>query len=513
MLRRAAAALAAAAALLALTAQRPPGGAAAFAWPTPLPTTAPAPQPTVLWNGPAASSFELAVRPLGVSPDGAARVLVRALLRDPAGAPTRARHGTDFDWFASRGEVQWQTGLRYGGPAAIVSLRDEGRVELRVVANRPRIGERRAAFDTRAWALPRLAAAAVGPHLVRIGWFPRPPRGSVRIERVDGGGRRRFAAALPPGTSSWDDPAVEPGTTARYVVTRPGAVPVPVAVPVPAALAVGTVDAVRGKGAWLAFSGDPLDPDGFAGLDVERIVATAKAAGLRYVELRLAYGAFDEVTAEARPTIDRLVDGLDAAGIAVVGWTVPRALAFDDLARDAAVAAYRTPSGHRLAGLAVDVERGEEFLGEGPRGYAALRDYLRVLRAAVGPHVLLAANVEDPFLERLDATAYPYAAIAAAADVLQPMTYWRMLGPWEGAEKARQAVAGSIARLRVLAGPRVTIGVGAQTAPLSKRGAPPADELRAAVEAGRRAGAIGVIFYDWGGTSPEQWQAIADARW
>ncbi len=326
-------------------------------------------------------------------------------------------------------------------------------------------------------------------------------------------GRRRLVATAARGASSWDDATVQPGTTVDYVVARPGARPAAVRVVVPPALPVSGIDAVRGKGAWLAFSGDPLDEDSYAKLDVEGIVATAKAAGLRYVELRLAYGAFDEVTPAAKPTVDRLIDGLDGAGIAVVAWTVPRALAFEDLAQNVAAAGYRTPAGHRVAGLAVDVERGEEFLGAGPAGYAALRDYLRVLRAAVGPRVLLAANVEDPFLERLDGTKYPYAEIAAAADVLQPMTYWRMLGPWEGIEKTRQAVSGSFERLRALAGPRVPIALGAQTAPLSKRGAPPADEIRASIETSRRLGAIGVLFYDWSGTAPDQWEAIAGAPW
>ena len=286
-----------------------------------------------------------------------------------------------------------------------------------------------------------------------------------------------------------------------------------VAVTVPAEPPRSDASALRGKGAWLAFSGDAVDDDGFAKLDVEQIVATAKAAGLRYVELRMAYGEFDEVTPAAKPTIDRLIDALDAAGIAVVGWTVPRALAAADVARDAAVVRYRTAAGHGITGLAVDVERGEEFLGSGASGYAALRDYLHTLRAALGTRVLLAANVEDPFLENLDERTYPYAEIAASADVLQPMTYWRMLGAWDSAEKAGRAVSESIERLRSLARREIPIGVGAQTAPLSARGAPPPPEIAAAVAAGRRLGALGVIFYDWGGTSPDQWAAIAASPW
>jgi hypothetical protein len=294
---------------------------------------------------------------------------------------------------------------------------------------------------------------------------------------------------------------------------RPQAGATAVRADVPPELPESSVEIVRGKSAWLAFSGDPLDDAAYAKLDVDGIVATAVKAGLRSVELRLAYGAFDEVTPDAKATIDRLIDGLVAHHVAVIGWTVPRAPSFEDLARNAEVAAYRTPSGSAITGLAVDLERGEEFLGDGPRGYAALRTYLGALRRAVGPRVLLVATIEDPYLEHLDGSKFPYAAIARDADVLQPMTYWRMLGPWDSVPKVQAAVAGSVALVRRLAARDVPIDVGAQTGVLSKRGAPPGDEVAAAVDASRRAGAIGITFYDWTGTGPEQWSAIAQAAW
>jgi hypothetical protein len=163
--------------------------------------------------------------------------------------------------------------------------------------------------------------------------------------------------------------------------------------------------------------------------------------------------------------------------------------------------------------LAVDLERGEEVLGSGPRGYAALRTYLGALRRAVGPRVLLVATIEDPYLEHLDQAKFPYREIARDADVLQTMTYWRMMGPWDTAAKVQAAVTGSVALVRQLAARDVPVDVGAQTGVLSKRGAPPGDELTAAIDASRRAGAIGVTFYDWSGTGPEQWDAIARAGW
>ncbi|HTJ26921.1 MAG TPA: hypothetical protein VMA36_12245 [Candidatus Limnocylindria bacterium] len=482
--------------------------AASFAWPTPLPTTAPAPRPTIAWQGAPAASFAVQVTALGVSPDGAARALVRVVLRDAGGHPTQLRGGGDFDFDVDRGEAQWQTRLRYGGPAAIVSVRDAAPVTVRVIANRPAaLGEHTVRYVPLVPGTPQVVGEALGPHLVRIGWFPRAPGGTVRIVHE---GR---AALVSAAASSWDDDGVTPGTTAHYVVERAGGVRTALDVAVPPELPRSGIDAVRGKGAWLAFSGDARDDDGYDKLDIDQIVATAKAAGLRYVELRLAYGAFDQITPAARTTIDRLIDGLDEAGIAVVGWTVPRELAFDDLAENVAVARYRTPSGHGITGLAVDLERGGEFMGADPLGRAGMSGYLRVLREAVGPHVLLVATVEDPFLEHLDERAYPYAEIAAPADVLQPMTYWRMLGPWDSVPKVRQVVAGSAMLLRRFAGRPLPIEIGAQTRPLSRLGAPPADELTASVESARRAGAIGVIFYDWTGTAPDQWGAIAHTAW
>jgi hypothetical protein len=497
-------------ATLVLTAQSP----APFAWPTALPTSAPAPQPTVLWSGAPAASFALDVQPLGVSPDGEARALVRVVLHDAEGNVVRVRRGADFDYFTDRGTAQWQTRLRYGGPAAIVALHDDGPVHVRVVANRPAgLAEQHATFDPRAWRTPRVVAAAVGPHAVRIGWFPQVQAGEVRVYRVGAHAQRTRIAMLRAPASAWEDAAVRPGTVARYVVERPQAAATAVHAYVPPELPASGVETVRGKSAWLAFSGDPLDDASYANLDVDRIVATAVRAGLRSVELRLAYGAFDEVTPAAKATIDRLIDDLVEHHVAVIGWTVPRAPSFEDLARNASVAAYRTPGGNAISGLAVDLERGEEFLGSGPRGYTALRTYLTALRRAVGPRVLLVATVEDPYLEHLDGSKFPYAAIARDADVLQPMTYWRMLGPWDTIPKVQTAVTGSVALVRRLAARNVPIDVGAQTGVLGKRGAPPGDELAAAIDASRRAGAIGITFYDWNGTGPEQWQAIAQASW
>jgi hypothetical protein len=494
---------------LALAACALIAGAQPFAWPTPLPRSTPAPQPTQVWSGQPATGFTLQVAPLGVTPDGEARALVRVVLHDASGAPTTLRRGGDFVFHVDHGTAQWQTRLRYGGPAAIVAVRDAVPVTIHAIGDVPAaLGTASALFDTRPFA-HRVAAAALGPHLVRIGWFPRPVTGIVRIARVRRDGTLLPLARVSASASSWDDGAVTPGAEAHYVIGLPDGTH-RVRVRVPAELPSTGLDVVRGTAAWLSFSGDPLDDERYQQLDVPHIVATAVRAHLRAVELRLAYGAFAETTPAAKPTVDALIDGLTTHGVRVIGWVVPRSLDADDLAEAGDVAAYRTPTGNGISGLAVDLERGPEYLGDGAGGERALRDYLATLRRSVGPHVLLIATVEDPFLDRLTPAAYPYPAIARAADVLQPMVYAHAFSRWSGPAGARAAVAGSIAALHRMTG-AVPIDVGVQTAPLGPSGAPTPAEVAAALAESRARGALGVAFYDWSGTNPAQWLVLARA--
>ena len=228
----------------------------------------------------------------------------------------------------------------------------------------------------------------------------------------------------------------------------------------------------------------------------------------------MSYGAFREITPSVRPTIDALLDAAAAREIAIVAWTVPRSTAFEDVAASADMAQYRTRHGTRFAALAVDLERGGEYLGDGATGYAALTDYLPRLRAALGPRYPLVATVEDPYLEHLDERDVPYAEIAASADVLQPMAYWRMLSTHATTpDDVRAALRGSFAATARAAGRRMPIDVGGQTAGDALRGSPSPADLSAAVDEAHRLGAMGMTFFDWDGTSDAQWRALAASPW
>jgi hypothetical protein len=127
--------------------------------------------------------------------------------------------------------------------------------------------------------------------------------------------------------------------------------------------------------------------------------------------------------------------------------------------------------------------------------------------------VLLVATVVDPYLEQLPPGAIPYAAIARSADVLQPMSYWRMRQGGTSVAGMRAELSASYAALQRLAGTNIPIDIGGQTANLGNRyGAPSPAEVAASIAQADALGAIGETLYDWDGTSPPQWEAIAHAR-
>ncbi|HEY0798202.1 MAG TPA: hypothetical protein VGD50_03575, partial [Candidatus Baltobacteraceae bacterium] len=419
-------------------------------------------QPTasVQWAGAPAARIVLQSRSLGVTPDGVARILVRVLFRDALGKPTTLLGGGDVEFSASAGELQWQTRSRFDAPSAVLSVRAAAPVTIDVATN-AELGS----LQTRTSVMPAtvptgaVVGAPLGPHLVQLGWFAPANSRTTIIVRSGPDGANIVGLVGAPASTYRDTTVVPGGHYAYTVITERGrrttlSVDVPPEFDVPAG-------AIAGKGMWLSFSPSARDPDAYTKLDPQAVVAQALAAGLRYIELRTAYGEYWEVTPQAQSTIDALIDLAAQAGISVIGWTVPRTTSYDDLALATRTAAYTTPQGNHFAGIAVDLERGDEFLGSGASGYAALTDYLRLVRAALGPRYPIMATVEDPSLEHLDASAYPYHAIAAAATAFQPMIYWRMLSKQATSPASvRAIIAASFAAARHAAGRSIDVNVG-----------------------------------------------------
>jgi hypothetical protein len=366
-------------------------------------------------------------------------------------------------------------------------------------------------LETHAWRGPRVVAEALGPHAIQLGWFPGIADGTVRVVRRS---PRHADLDVLTTASSFRDGTVEPGRTYRYEVSLHGRAPIALRVSTPAEPPFAALDRFGGKAMWLSFSPSLLDSNAYVRMDSNAIVSRARASGIRAIELRVAYGPFSQITPDDGATIDALLDAAASNGIAVLAWTVPRSTAFEDLATAVRMARYRTARGAHFAGLAVDLERGDDYLGSGAVGYAALGAYLGGLRTALGPRYPLVATVEDPFLERLSGADYPYRAIARDASVLQPMAYWRMLsGRAVTPAAVRSALRGSYAAILREAERNVPIDIGGQTAGDGPRGAPPAGEIDASIDESRRLGALGITFFDWSATNDAQWHAIARRGW
>ncbi len=428
---------------------------------------------------------------------------MRVHYTDAAGNPAHVPPGGHVDVTPSRGSVQWQPRARYGDPAAIVRVSAAGPLRVRVTSDIPRLPRVLSAqTDTRAWGLPPAIARALGPHAVVVGWFPTVTAGVVEIVRSDAhGSRRTWRSAAP--TATLADRTVEPGASYTYEIRAPARDPIDVGASVPLELPAAGPDAMRGKAMWLTFD------DSATHWNVAAMLDRARAAGLRTILLRMCYGEYDELTPLRRHAIDAFIDGAAQRGIGILAWTVPRAVSYEDLAANVGALAYRTAAGNGPRGLAVDLERGPDFLGTGEPGRIALRDYLAQLRAAVGPRALLVATVEDPQLEGLTESDVPYATIAAAANVIQPMVYWRARRAGTSIVGMRAELAASYSRLRELVGPTIAIDIGGQTADLGNGlGPPPPAEVVASLGEARRLGAIGEAFFDWDGTSAAQWAAL-----
>ncbi len=370
-----------------------------------------------------------------------------------------------------------------------------------------------------------VAARALGPHLVQVGWTPLAAAAGVssyRILRFDNeGGPPELVAIVGAGRHAWQDRTVAPDATYRYtIVAQAGNDPLQASTGIintPPDLVAQPISSLRGKGMFLYFSTLPGDAHSFRRYDPQAVVAQARAVGIRVIELRMARGACAMAeTPASRAWLNRLIDTAAESGITLLAWTVPRRDNAEDIAQSVAAAAYRTPQGHGFAGLALDLETGSNYMGDGWEASQAMVAYAAAVRAALGPAYLLVAIVQSPAMEYAPAD-YPYAAIARYASVLQPMEYWHYFDQSVHHEYGRAEVAGAaaraVSRLRALAGRDVAVDLAGQSADLVGTGSPSGREIAWSLAGARGAGAIGEVFFDWVGTRPDEWAAIQAFDW
>jgi hypothetical protein len=320
-----------------------------------------------------------------------------------------------------------------------------------------------------------------------------PPAGSVPA----GSAVQVFAWATDPPGRVWY--AINGGGASAWLPAQHVAVP---ATDPLRAIAGGrsVSESVAGKGMWFTY-------DVLRQTPVGHLIATARANGLSFLAPQVGTSRRGYW---ARGELDALLPAAHAAGLRVIPWVytwlvdVPA-----DVQLAVRAAQHVAPSGDRVDGLGVDLE---ENLDE-----ATVRAFGQVLRAGVGPDALLVAITYQP--QNVPGQRTPFGAIAESFDVIAPMSYWHLRDRPHSEREAYDYVAESVRLIRQRVGrPDVPVAVLGQTFDWFSRneigpGNPSGAEVRGAMQAARDLGALGMGFFNWYSTTPEEWDAIAAFSW
>jgi exo-beta-1,3-glucanase (GH17 family) len=239
--------------------------------------------------------------------------------------------------------------------------------------------------------------------------------------------------------------------------------------------------------------------------DVDALVQAARLAGLTHLYAEVAVSTFGFY---GQNTLDRLLPAAHAAGLKVIAAVYPY---LNDIATDVRltqeVADYRTPSGDRIDGILTDVE---EVTTE-----SAVYSYGQTLRAVLGPDLLLVADVLHPLAD----TGYPYGAIAASWNVIEPMDYWHgQHNHTYSAADTTRFVTTTLTTVRAAVGQMPIEELGQSYDMYTDDGtgggdAPTAQEMTADLQAARAPGCIGVSYFEWQTATQAEWRALAAYDW
>ena len=254
-----------------------------------------------------------------------------------------------------------------------------------------------------------------------------------------------------------------------------------------------------GLGTWISIFGTKAytQPDSVAAAIAARGVKTV------YVETS-NFSQADDVVRPAQ--LGALVDALHADGLHVVAWYLPGLIKpAVDLRRALAAIHFTTATGGTFDGFALDIEA-TAVKRVAVRTARAL-SLSRALRAAVGDGYALGAIIPSPRGMQIKPAYwpnFPYTQLAGLYDVFLPMVYWTY--SVKGPDGAYGYLAWALALLRAgAANPDLSIHLVGGT---SYRATVPEQQAFAQLVAddGRL---TGWSLYDWFGTKPAAWKALA----
>ena len=263
--------------------------------------------------------------------------------------------------------------------------------------------------------------------------------------------------------------------------------------------AAATQLAYSGPGAWV----DIYSPRELS--RPEATVAALDARGVRtlYLETANHRRGRSQLIVWPRAT-ERFLDAAHARGMKVVAWYLPGFRDLDaDYARAMAAIRFRTRTGERFDGFALDIEA--TVVRSIPVRNRRMLALSRRLRAAVGRDAVLGAIVPDALSTTCRGClwpGFPYRSVARYYDVFLPMLYSTLRR--RGAAFAGAYTRANIDHVRQRTGrPDLPVHpIGGLANPLT------GSEARAVVGAATARRATGVSFYNVRLSGPEEWTAL-----
>ena len=254
-----------------------------------------------------------------------------------------------------------------------------------------------------------------------------------------------------------------------------------------------------GLGTWISIYGTK------AYTQPDTVAAAIAARGVRTVYVETAN--FSQPVDIVRPAqLGPFVDALHTRGLRVVAWYLPGFVKpAVDLRRSLAAVRFTTATGGSFDGFALDVE--SAAVKRTAVRNTRLLSVSRQLRAAVGPDYALGAIIPSPRGMEIKPAywpSFPYTQLAGIYDVFLPMVYWTY--SVHGPDGAYGYLGRALALLRSGTGdPDVQIHLVGGT---SYDSVP--TEQRAFAELVTDDGRLtGWSLYDWFGTKPAVWKALA----
>lgn len=253
--------------------------------------------------------------------------------------------------------------------------------------------------------------------------------------------------------------------------------------------------AFEGSGVWIdVYEWSPSSTDGSPGVTPDQ-VADMAAAGMTTLYIQSARTSRSVDVADPE-RFREFVDASHAHGMDVVSWYLPNHTDPEtDLRRSLA------PLEYGVDGIGIDLES-KNLADRALRNERAI-DLVRNAADLAGDVPVGAVVFAPQALSRYEPDTwpdFPWAEVAAEADLMVPMAYWTIYADEFPESDDPVAYTGeTLALLRSLVGPDTPIHSAG-----GLLGESDVDEVTAAVETARKAGAIGVSMYSWSGVKPGQ---------